>query len=116
MDIFISIIFGVIVGWMTFKFLPVKVQERDPREVDVMAHGFFHDEHGDRSSSRLLCFMVVTALLAMAGVKVYQGGPIPSIGWEWIALALGLYLIGKVGQPVADAFMTAIAGRLGVKP
>lgn len=80
-----------------------------------MAHGFFHDEHGDRSSSRLSSFLVVLALLTWGSMRVLKGEPIPALDWGWIALALGFYLIGKVGQPVADALITAIAGRIGVQ-
>jgi len=82
-----------------------------------MAHGFFQDDAGNKSSSRLLCFMVVLALIAMAGCEVYHGKGIPELHWTWVALPIGMYLIGKVGVATAEGLMSIIVGRIvGPKP
>lgn len=84
-----------------------------------MAHGFLHDEHGDRSAARLMSLLLTLALIAMAIKIAWTEDEIPDLHWSWIALVLGLYLITKVGQPVADALMKAIAERVAgiqIKP
>ena len=79
-----------------------------------MAHGFFHDEHGDKSASRLMSFITLIAVLAWATKLVWEGAAIPEIPWAWVAVLLGFYLIGKVGQPTTDFLFTAVAKRIGI--
>lgn len=82
-----------------------------------MAYGYFQDEHGDKSASRLMSFIALIAVIAMSGYMVYSGKGIPELHWAWVAIPLGFYLIGKVGQPTADVLMSMIVGRIaGPKP
>lgn len=76
-----------------------------------MEHGFFHDEYGDRSAARLMSFILTIAIIIMAGYVTWSEKKIPELHWVWIAFPLGFYLITKVGQPVADFFVKAIAAK-----
>ena len=78
----------------------------------MAGYGYFQDEHGDKSSSRLMSFIALMAILAWASAEVWRNKGIPELHWGWLALPIGIYLIGKVGQAAADAVLLSITGRM----
>lgn len=76
-----------------------------------MGYGFFQDEHGDRSSSRLMAFIALVTLLICLVKIVWATNAMPEIYWGWLALPIAIYFTGKVGQPAADFFMKAFVAR-----
>lgn len=57
--------------------------------------GFFHDEDGSRSMSRLLAFLLVVVFLCLAGIVTAQNKAIPDIPMGWAALIATLYGTNK---------------------
>lgn len=66
-----------------------------------MIYGFFQDEDGSNSMTRLLVFLLVTAFVGLASVVVYKTGNIPDMPMGWAGLISALYLTNKAA-PVAQ--------------
>lgn len=63
--------------------------------------GFFQDDKGLFSSTRLMNFCLVMGYLAWATKIVWGGGSIPDVPLQFAGLVATLYGINKIGGPLA---------------
>jgi len=67
-----------------------------------MKHGFFQDDNGNLSISRLLPFIIIMVLLVLTALYSSEEKGIPDIPMGWAGVALSIYGVNKWLTPIKE--------------